>query len=170
MRDFILTSIKFTNSKLFLQAIFHSLCPWPITNWRNSNRMSSKRRWREWLNPATITISYPSQEVWVKAITRGSIQQFHLYSICLFYLQMQSIVKAVVSPGSSVTIVSSWNMLKVERVPMALPSAVWIQMDTQIAQLPQTTNIEKYKSTLLFYLLTIDPAIFINTSDQTTQF
>ena len=76
---------------------------------------------------------------------------------------MQSIVKAVVSPGSSGTIVSSWNMLKVERVPMALPSAVWIQMDTQIAQLPQTTNMEKYKSTLLFYLLTVDPAIFINT-------
>ena len=124
MRDFILTLIKFTNSKLFLQAIFHSSCPWPITNWRNSNRMSSKRRWREWLNTATITISYPSQEVWVKAITRSSIQQFHLYSICLFDLQMQSIVKAVVSPGSSGTIVSSWNMLKVELALTTLPSPI----------------------------------------------
>ena len=109
-------------------------------------------------------ITYPSEEVWIKAITHiVQSSNFILYSICLFDFQMQSIVKAVVSPGSSGTIVSSWNMLKVERVPMALPSAVWIQMDTQIAQLPQTTNIEKYKSTLRFYLLTVDPAIFINT-------
>ena len=52
----------FINFILFLQANLNS-STWPITHWRNSIRMSSKRRWRIWSVPTAINITYPSEEV-----------------------------------------------------------------------------------------------------------
>ena len=71
----------FINFILFLQAIIQS-SNWPTTNWRNSIRMSLKRRWRIWLDQIAYTMAYTSEGVYIiniKAINQSSIHKLFIF-------------------------------------------------------------------------------------------
>ena len=71
---------------------------------------------------------------------------------------MQSTAQAVASPGSSGTTANCWIMLKVEFVPMGLPSPIWVRMNTPTAQFPLKPMAQIYCLFDLFsILLTPEP-------------